>query len=67
MNQYKYSRTFIKKNKERLITAVNNNIDKIRSDRKTTKTGKQKWEEKQMHGCFKRQTGKIALENTWTW
>ena len=28
---------------------------------------KQKWEEKQLHGYFKRQTDKILLEHTWKW
>ena len=34
---------YIKKSKERLITAVSNNCDNIRTNRKKTKTWKQKW------------------------
>ena len=30
-------------------------------------TGKQKWEEKQMHGYFKRQISQISHEKTRTW
>ena len=51
---------FIKNSKEKLITAANNiNITRInlRTNTKTTnKTSrKQKWEEKQQYGYFKRQ------------
>ena len=37
----------------------------IRTNRKTTKTRKQKWKKKQLYGYFKQQTGKIANEETW--
>ena len=48
------------KSKKRLITAVNNNISNISTDRRTTKTRRQKWKEKQLYGYFKRQTSDIA-------
>ena len=32
-----------------------------------TKTRKQKWERKQLHGRFKRLINKISHEKTWTW
>ena len=50
-----------KKSKERLITTTRNNT---RINR-TAITRKQKWEEKQMYGYFKRQTSKISHENAW--
>ena len=50
----------IKKNKEWLTTAAINSIDNINTDRNATITKKQKWEWKQLHGYFKRQTGEIA-------
>ena len=57
---------YIKKSNERLITAAHNGISNIRPDRKMTKTRKQKWEEKHIYGYFKRPTGKITQEKTWT-
>ena len=36
----------IKKRKERLITGVNNSSDNINTEKKPTKSWKQKWEEK---------------------
>ena len=47
----------------RLITEANNSFDNI----KTIKTRKQKWEEKQLYGYFKRQTSVIAQEMTSIW
>ena len=32
-----------------------------------TITRKQKWEEKQLYGCFKRLINNISHEKTWTW
>ena len=32
-----------------------------------TKSRKQKWEGKQLHGYFKQQTGDVAYKKTWTW
>ena len=55
---------YIKKSKERLITAANNSTDNIRTNRTTTKTRKQKWEEKQLYGYFKWRTGKTLNEKT---
>ena len=55
----------IKKSKERLIKAATGSIDNISTDKKTTKTWKQKWEEKPLYRYFKRQTGAIAQEKTW--
>ena len=56
----------IKKSKERLITATIKNTDNIKINR-TTITRKQKWEEKQLYGYFKRQTNENSHEKTWTW
>ena len=41
-----------KKSKERLIKAANNSIGNKYTVRKTTKTRKQKWEEKQLYRHF---------------
>ena len=54
---------FIKKNKG-LITAANTITNNIRINR-TTVTREQKWEEKQLHGYFKQQTGDISHKETW--
>ena len=43
-----------------------NNTDNIKTNRKTI-TSKQKWEEKQLYGYFKRQTEEISYEKTWAW
>ena len=49
---------YIKKNKERLITAAKYNNGNVSTSRKKkTITRKQKWEEKQLYGYFKRQSG----------
>ena len=32
-----------------------------------TRTRKQKWEEKQLYGCFKRLINNISHDKTWTW
>ena len=45
------SEHYIKKSKERLITAASNSTDNLRIN-KTTKFWKQKWGEKQLHGYF---------------
>ena len=57
---------YIKKSKERLITAANNSNNNISTDRKTTNTRKKKWEEQQ-YGYLKRQTSEIAHVKTWIW
>ena len=46
---------------------ANNSRNDRRTNRKTTKTRKQKWEEKQLYGHFKRQIEEVAQEKTWTW
>ena len=55
----------IQKRGGRLITAIRNNTDNIRNNR-TTINRKQKWEEKQLNGCFKRLISNISHEKTWT-
>ena len=56
-----------KKSKERLITAASNSNGNIRTKRETIKTTNKKWEEKQLYGYFKRQTGDIVHEKARTW
>ena len=51
---------------QRLITAIKNNIDNTMVNRMTI-TRKQKWEERQVCGCFKRLINKISHEKSWTW
>ena len=53
----------IKMSKERLITMDSNSTENIRIHR-TTITREQKWEEKQLYGYFKQQTGKISHKKT---
>ena len=57
---------YIQKRRGKLITATRNNTKDTRS-RGTTITRKQKWEEKQLYGRFKRLTSDISHEKTWTW
>ena len=57
---------FIEKHEGGLITAIKNNTDNT-IDNRMTKTRKQKWEEKQLHGRFKRQINNISHDKTWTW
>ena len=38
----------------------------VKNSQRATITKKQKWEEKQLYGSFKRQTDEILLEKTWT-
>ena len=45
---------------ERLIKVTSNNKVNIKTNRKTTKTRKQKKKEKQLYGYFNRQIGDIA-------
>ena len=61
-----HSLGYIKKNKK-IIKAANNNIGNRNIDTKPTKLRKEKWEEKQLYGYFKQQTGEISHEKTWTW
>ena len=55
---------YIKKCGGRLITATRNNSDDMRISR-TEITRKQKWEEKQLYGCFKRLTSDVYPEKMW--
>ena len=55
---------YIEKRRGRLITATRNNRDDTMTTR-TTINRKQKWEEKQLYGRFKRLTSDISHEKTW--
>ena len=54
---------YIKKSKEGLITVASNSTDNIGTNKTTTKTRKQKFEEKQLYSYSKWQTGKISDKN----
>ena len=56
---------YIKKCGERLITATRNNTYNTSINR-TKITRKQKFEEKHIYGHYKRWTGEISNEETWT-
>ena len=56
---------YIEKHEGGLITAIRNNTDNT-IDNRMTKTRKQKWEEKQLHRCFKRLINHLSLDKTWT-
>ena len=56
---------YIEKHERGLITAIRNNTDNT-IDNRMTKTRKQKWEEKQIHRCFKRLINNILHDKTWT-
>ena len=49
-----------------MITDIRNNTDNT-IDNRTTITRKQKWEEKQLYGHFKRLINSISHDKTWTW
>ena len=53
----------IEKHEGGLITTIKNNTDNTMID----KTRKQKWEEKQLYGGFKRLINNISHEKSWTW
>ena len=57
---------YIEKHGRRLIRATRNNTNDTRTSRMII-TRKQKWEEKQLCGHFKRLTSDILHEKTWTW
>ena len=57
---------YIEKHEGGLITAIRNNTDNT-INKRMTKTRKQKWEEKQLHGRFKRLINNISHDKTWTW
>ena len=50
----------------RLITTPGNNTDNTKTNW-TTITKNQKWEEKQLYGCFNRIMSNISHEKTWMW
>ena len=56
---------YIEKHKGGLITAIRNDNDNTMYNRMTTR--KQKWEEKQLYGCFKQLLNNISHEKTGTW
>ena len=55
---------YIEKHGEKLITTTRNNTVNTRNNRMTI-TRKQKWEEKQLHGRFKRLISNISHKKTW--
>ena len=57
---------YIEKHERGLIAAIRNDTDNTIDDRMTT-TRKQKWEEKQIYGRFKRLINNISHQKTWTW
>ena len=57
---------YIEKHEIGLITAIRNNTDNT-IDNRMTKTWKQKWEGKQLHGRFKRLINSISSDKMWTW
>ena len=57
---------YIEKRGGSLITATRNNTDDTRTS-KPEITRKQKWEEKQLYGCFNRLTSDISHEKMWMW
>ena len=59
-----------KKGKEKQKTVASCNYiirNNLKTNDKRTKSRKQKWELKQLHGYFKQQTRKIAFKITWAW
>ena len=57
---------YIEKQEEGLITATRNNTENTKTSRMAI-ARKQKWEEKQLYGRFKRLIINISHEKTWTW
>ena len=57
---------YIEKHERGLITAIRNNTDNM-IDNRMKITRKQKWEGKQIYGCFKRLINNISHDKTWTW
>ena len=57
---------YIEKNERGLITTIS--VDTYNTiNEKMTTTRKQKWEEKQIYGRFKRLINNISHQKTWTW
>ena len=52
---------------KKLTAAASNSNGNIRTNRKPTTSRRQKWEDKQLYGYFKRQTGEIKHDKSWTW
>ena len=57
---------YTEKHERGLITAIRNDMDNTVDARMIT-TKKQKWEEKQPYGRFKRLINNISHQKTWTW
>ena len=57
---------YIEKHERGLITTIRNDTDNTIDDRMTT-TRKQKWEEEQLYGRFKRLINNTSHQKTWTW
>ena len=57
---------YIEKHERGLITTIRNDTDNT-IDKWMIKTRKQKWEEKQLNGCFKRLINHISHQKTLTW
>ena len=57
---------YIEKHEGWLITAIRNDTDNTKTNRMTI-TRKQKWEEKQLYGWFKRLKNNVLHEKTWMW
>ena len=57
---------YIEKYERGLITTIRNDTDNTIDDRITI-TRKQKWEEKQLYGRFKRVINNISHQIIWTW
>ena len=57
---------YIEKHERGLFTAITNDTDNTMADWMTINR-KQKWEEKQLYGCFKRLINNISHKKTWTW
>ena len=57
---------YIEKHGGALVTATRNDTDNTNTKR-TTITRKQKWEEKQLYGRFKRLISNVSHEKAWVW
>ena len=57
---------YIEKHERGLNTNIRNDTDNTIDERMTT-TRKQKWEGKQLYGCFKCLINNISHQKTWTW
>ena len=57
---------YIEKHEGGLIKAIRNDTDNTMDNRMTI-TRKQKWQEKQIYGRFKRLINNISHEKTWKW